>query len=157
MASMTQRDDVTVLTATQRSALVELRANGNLRHGASYTQRTLQALVRAGYGVWRHPEPGSATTTSHIDLRRRAARSLEDHPGLELGETVLVCQTCEDYVEYPVLGYARGKRVHLDNGKVRCPGQGDDATDDRVSASGPLPARLYPVQGRFLLDLGTPA
>jgi len=44
-----------------------------------------------------------------------------------------VCANCHDYVEFPdcKLIARRHGWVHYGTGSVRCPGQGDDGTDNR--------------------------
>lgn len=48
-------------------------------------------------------------------------------------QPLLVCGTCEDYVDDArIKPHGPGWR-HVTNNSVRCPGQGDDDTDDRAT------------------------
>ena len=47
-------------------------------------------------------------------------------------DTETVCANCEDYVDEPQLKRHGSGWRHVANNSVRCPGQGDDDTDDRA-------------------------
>ena len=118
-------------------------------HVGDLLAETLDRFARTQYGtgtnsngeynVWTH-------NTAHVGTARVTRTGDADHAEDDVLDVpdptpVVVCETCEDYVDDPRLRetaegdedvYGAGW-VHMSTGSSRCPGQEDDDTGDHAS------------------------